>query len=745
MAPTEPYEDLIGFQGDFSDGGILTTTVTLEALPPNVKPSTTKAKKRKLNDGPTKATIPLWYALKLDGETEAPQTKEHFVSCRFRDSIEVFILKTDFEVRLPNKDGTHWKIYEQDWAKGGDALACHGYSDWGIEIGKPGSQTSWPANGFIARQSARSTPETLEWRYRNQAQIWFDIATKYMTAGSSRLWKPAAWPHGRPIKLYFLPIGTWPSRAELSEVVEALKTDAKKKAENMLPGRLSLLKWLDWEVPTATPEGLVKISRNLLNHYETFISGEDLQILVAEQTQKGADWKRPWPTEDQAKKAQDDILEKADEQYKHFMGRDALREVVVSRIYPSKGTEARVDASKIMGSQSANKLATRWWAPKDGPKVIAEWLHRSAYSLGPLEGANYQSPENIVFGTFEANSDMTRAELLVRNLRSKSEAKGNLTTRMITASTVDDPQLKILNPATGNEEPWEIPAWVQANRYPWMAPGLLYKGNMTLPEHELSVIWSTRFHTFSRYSPIILKGSIDVKLFDKFFKAHPGTAASSPEKISKAGPSTKPAESTTDFTPLVTATPSLAAPGPPGRPAAYADFSTATYYIAPDTMANISSHRFMVLDANLPPEPESQAPRPNINDQRTTVTPHPRTHVAWQAIRKNADSVKLGDVEIKKPFLVVNDDIPGSLPLAPPAAGFLIGGTLKVFGLDREVQLQSWHGPTPPDVQLGSEPPIYQRVLLGSLRPSELIPLLEGTPFSDFELQNVIVTRQNYQ
>ncbi|KAG8734262.1 hypothetical protein FRC10_011809 [Ceratobasidium sp. 414] len=71
-------------------------------------------------------------------------------------------------------------------------------------------------------------------------------------------------------------------------------------------------------------------------------------------------------------------------------------------------------------------------------------------------------------------------------------------------------------------------------------------------------------------------------------------------------------------------------------------------------------------------------------------------------------------------------------------------GTVKLFGLDREVQLQSWHGPIPTSIQLGSEAPVYQRVQIDSIRPSQFIQLLENTPFSDFEFKQVTLTYQNY-
>ncbi|KAG8785050.1 hypothetical protein FRC12_018030 [Ceratobasidium sp. 428] len=739
----QPYD---GFEADYSEAGILSTTISLEAVPPGVKPPPTNGRKGKLNGGPKKVTIPLWFALKVVDEKETPLTDEHFVGCRFQDSDEVFLLQKDFEARLPKQDGSHWKVYEEDWNQEDDALACDGYDDDGIKLGTSGAP-SWPTNGFKAELPSKpsSTPsKNLELRYRNQAKIWFEIATKYVTAGSSRLWKPSAWPYEKPIKLYFFPVGAWPSRSDLSKVVEDLKKDAEEKAASKSSRRLSLTTWLDWEAPTdesKTSEGLVKISRNLLNHYETFISKDDLKILLKEQTQGAADWRRDWPDHRQeAEAAQRKIEKGSTPAYSRFSEPVARRKLVASLIPQSKGADNRVDASKIMGGQSADMLAHDWWHPKDGPKVIAE-----------------------AFGTFEANSDMSRAELLIRKLRNQSGAKGYLTTRMITADLVGwTRQLSFINPETANEEAWPIPEWVDAEKYPWLAPGLYYKGNMTLPEHELPVVWSTRINTFSRYYPTILEGSIDVILFNKYFEDHPGTAASSPEKIDKAGPSTKPAESSTNINVLVAASPSLAFLGPPERPPPPTSRFTPTRRVSSSSKTPVG---LVQRNTNDPRTVMTRQPGPSVGaghsgmrqvvltpeelpgssrHRITTVTPHPRAQAAWQAVRKNADSVKLGDVQINYPHLVTNGD-PSELPLAPPATGFLVEGTLKIFGLDRDVKLQSWHGPTPPNVQLDSEPPVYQRVQLESLDPLEIISQLSDTSFPQFEFQNVVITYQNYQ
>lgn len=140
---------------------------------------------------------------------------------------------------------------------------------------------------------------------------------------------------------------------------------------------------------------------------------------------------------------------------------------------------------------------------------------------------------------------------------------------------------------------------------------------------------------------------------------------------------------------------------------------------------------------------ESQAIQ-SIRVAPTTDT-HPRTHKAWQSVVKNSAHVTLGDVRLEKPHLVANGDGGGEPTTAPPAEGFMLEGTIKLFGLEsHSVPLQSWHGFVPPDVDTSAvDAPIYQRVQLGSIHPAVLVPALANTPLATFEFQNVTITHQN--
>ncbi len=50
------------------------------------------------------------------------------------------------------------------------------------------------------------------------------------------------------------------------------------------------------------------LSQNLLKHYETYISLEDLQVLIKAQTDDSETWARDWPSQEQAEKFNNDML-----------------------------------------------------------------------------------------------------------------------------------------------------------------------------------------------------------------------------------------------------------------------------------------------------------------------------------------------------------------------------------------------------------------------------------------------------
>ncbi len=56
-------------------------------------------------------------------------------------------------------------------------------------------------------------------------------------------------------------------------------------------------------------DGKALLSQNLLKHYQTYISLEDLQVLIKAQTDDSETWARDWPSQKQAEKFNNDMLD----------------------------------------------------------------------------------------------------------------------------------------------------------------------------------------------------------------------------------------------------------------------------------------------------------------------------------------------------------------------------------------------------------------------------------------------------
>ncbi|KAG9085709.1 hypothetical protein FRC06_003488 [Ceratobasidium sp. 370] len=734
--------DYIGFQCDYSDNGVLRAKMDVpikRKLPGSGRP-------KPANGEPDleEATllVPLWLplALNADGEETVVEGTHFFIK------IEIFIEKGEFEKRLPKKWPACRDVYNADWASArqDDSLACSAHDDDGLEIGAKGAR-AWPRAGLIAAN--RGSEVT---RYYAQAAIWEDITTTSMSAGSSRLWKPASW-NEAPLKIYFTPCSAWPSFAKLKEIADDIKKQEQKKEANKTSRRLGLTTWLDWDVPgdASAVQNLVLMSTNLLRLYNTYISQEDLQRLVRAQTQDGPDWRRSWPARSVAQEIHKQMLDnlaKFNPQHHKLMS-GGLKKTSTTWISSTKTFGIRIDANKIMGSKSANQLGKEWWGSGEGAKVVAEWLHRSAYSLGPLRGSSdFQSPDNIVFGTFEANSDMTRAETAIRTLRDVQGAEGTLTTTVVNDDLPDNDRNRLLylDPASGKAEPWEIDKWIGEENYAWIAPNLIYTGTMTLSEHKLPVLWATRFHTFSRYSPLMLEGKMDTRILSEYLKTHFPSGAKRP-RVGTAATSTS------------SNTPSLDTPSDLAADITRVRLSRSVALYAWPNQIELPVEDRLPSTGNVTPaptpslltEPLSGAPlvEGTLSDQDpSAVIVHPSTHAAWKSIYEKAGHVHLGDVRVGQPHIADDGNDIGDPGISPPATGFMLEGTIKLFGLDsHEVTLQSWHGPPPPDVEIGADVPVYQRVQLQSIRPAELVPLLKGAFFSEFEFESVTITYQNYQ
>ncbi|KAJ6475558.1 hypothetical protein C8R45DRAFT_1159701 [Mycena sanguinolenta] len=121
---------------------------------------------------------------------------------------------------------------------------------------------------------------------------------------------------------------------------------------------------------------------------------------------------------------------------------------------------------EILHKSDADRLQNGLWP--------AEWLHRSAYSFGALDGGvSSQTRRNLVLGTSEANTRMILFENAIADYVARTETIGKLVTR------VKYPQN------------WNLP------KYTWLAPTLEYEFTLNFGTAKEKT-YTANIETFSR-------------------------------------------------------------------------------------------------------------------------------------------------------------------------------------------------------------------------------------------------------
>jgi hypothetical protein len=143
----------------------------------------------------------------------------------------------------------------------------------------------------------------------------------------------------------------------------------------------------------------------------------------------------------------------------------------------------------------------------------------------------------------------------------------------------------------------------------------------------------------------------------------------------------------------------------------------------------------------------------------------PASSAAWYAAATKQAYVVIHNATIQNPSIAtslpshlqhLHSSISNNLPLdltasTPPAEGFILTGSIHLFGIDNlEADFYSYHGPLPPHTTLPPQTPspenkelIYQiATLKGDLSVSKLLPEFSNTPFDSISLRNLTLTYQ---
>ncbi|KAF8122693.1 hypothetical protein EV363DRAFT_1553609, partial [Boletus edulis] len=467
-------------------------------------------------------------------------------------------------------------------------------------------------------------------------------------------------------------------------------------------------KFDDWpkrdviEFTTARDKKLKLIGRNFLQFYFTWMEVDHYKELWKQY--RVPDLLHTFPVEgDVAPDIYDAIDERLNRGNQWVDGQEIT--VTWKKIQAARGNREST-AATIMG-ESATKVATDLWHQDFITSGMGnsgvEWLHRAACAFGGLDEQvslkTSNDPNNLVFGTWECNTDMIRAENMVTGLTKLDDMmpdngyKGKLTTNNKTAGTVSRFGLERTN------ETATIPKWVGEMNYSWLSLSLGYKYQMMATESPLRQGFAQEiyFDPWSLYVPLNIEPRLDIMILNDL-KSGDATADVVAHKIKKRSLASNMGD------PL----PNLPLP----------EYSSDAY----PTLA---------WNAAITGLPSLELPDIVIKYPTIASGPEPLAE----------------DVPTHKPIAHRTSRSKRSVVLDTPVPpnGFVLQGEVDVFGTAVVGNLEKWMGPPPEDVIVGIDPPSIERVVVpGDFHISMLIPLLRGTPFDDIIFRNVAVYHQNY-
>ncbi|QRW13810.1 betaine lipid synthase [Ceratobasidium sp. AG-Ba] len=261
-------------------------------------------------------------------------------------------------------------------------------------------------------------------------------------------------------------------------------------------------------------QGWVKFSSSPLEMYTTWILQADKDRLEAAQTGNGK-WERDPPHPGEVEIFDQQLLKYSDEFSEKFYGLSPEIKTQLALWRKGQVIRARRDTLSIMG-ESANQWAKEalGWTGTDS----RGWLHRAAYSFEPplkfkprkkAKGTKRKRPakqpkyisladrfSNIIFGTRECNTDMIRAEIIVKHLRDSDKVHQML----VNTSSQCPPEYE-----------WD-------RRYPrWLASKLEYEIIVQMLDSGRSRFAGVSvFLPFSRRLPFRFEHELDMVILDKY-------------------------------------------------------------------------------------------------------------------------------------------------------------------------------------------------------------------------------------
>ncbi|KAL1693636.1 hypothetical protein GGG16DRAFT_88615, partial [Schizophyllum commune] len=184
--------------------------------------------------------------------------------------------------------------------------------------------------------------------------------------------------------------------------------------------------------------------------------------------------------------------------------------ITLNKIKAAQGMRDAAGGQQQVAGASATAVANKLWRGSQGK---AEWLHRVAFRFGGLGASSNclsaQQKRNFIFGTYECNTHMIRAENAITELVQGLEESGTLVTENILKGDVrrrrDD----------GEFDSVAIPTWLKTQREAhlgslwWLCFRLKYEFTLTSDRLNTALNMSVDFDPFSRYVPFRIEASLD--------------------------------------------------------------------------------------------------------------------------------------------------------------------------------------------------------------------------------------------
>ncbi|KAF8557566.1 hypothetical protein OG21DRAFT_1482231 [Imleria badia] len=378
----------------------------------------------------------------------------------------------------------------------------------------------WDKDGTYLSIPARLIPTGKAYNDGTQLQRWIDVAknlygkppTHINPAYARFMLKPSE-TLKKNITVYFTPASS-----------PLFHVDVEKLTAIITANQARFSDWPQWQVITYTAAqemGLKLVGQNFLKIYFTWMEVDHYTKL----------WKEfgvsallhAFPVDGDEPPA---IYERVNKRLWKSTTNFKLdrREIMVTwkKIRSARGNREGSTAT-IMG-ESATRVAPDLW----GDDFITtgmghskvEWLHRVACAFGGLDEsvslATSNDVNNLVFGTWECNTNMLRVENLVTELTKQDNAmgsngyKGKLMTINKSSGNVDRAVLEKEN------QPASIPKWAAKTNYSWLCLSLGYVYSMKEAESPLrrDFIAEIDFDPWSLYVPLSIEPRLDMMIVD---------------------------------------------------------------------------------------------------------------------------------------------------------------------------------------------------------------------------------------